>query len=313
MFGLDAQAERLYRKLRGADGTSVEAVAAALAVPTQQLLDDLQPLIGLGVAKITDGTVGVVPPRTALSLLLAHEAAAVVESAKRFGRLANAVPYIKDDLPEDDSEGISVDAYIVRGPGAGELVEEWIRESSGELMFLRPDQWRMPSEPLIAAAFEAALADGRRARSIYPVRAMREAPAMLNRRASAGEEIRLLPHVPTRMSIVGRGRGLLPDMPGAANLRSLVLRDPGLVSLMRNYFEELWDKAVVLPEDDHDEQEARRLLLAELADGARDEQIAESLGIGLRTVRRRVAHLLDDLGVDTRFQAGVEAVRRGWL
>ena len=37
------------------------------------------------------------------------------------------------------------------------------------------------------------------------------------------------------------------------------------------------------------------------------------LGIGLRTVRRRIAELMTDLGVDTRFQAGVEAVRRGWL
>jgi len=57
----------------------------------------------------------------------------------------------------------------------------------------------------------------------------------------------------------------------------------------------------------------RRFLLQELAAGARDEQIARSLGLSLRTVRRRVADLLIERGVDTRFQAGVEAVRRGWL
>jgi hypothetical protein len=30
-------------------------------------------------------------------------------------------------------------------------------------------------------------------------------------------------------------------------------------------------------------------------------------------VRRRVAELLDELGAGSRFQAGAEAVRRGWL
>ncbi|HEX5861291.1 MAG TPA: helix-turn-helix domain-containing protein, partial [Nocardioides sp.] len=59
--------------------------------------------------------------------------------------------------------------------------------------------------------------------------------------------------------------------------------------------------------------ELRRFLLQQLAAGAKDEQIARVLGISLRTVRRRVADLLSELGVDTRFQAGAEAVRRGWL
>ena len=57
----------------------------------------------------------------------------------------------------------------------------------------------------------------------------------------------------------------------------------------------------------------RRLLLDQLARGAKDEQIARTLGLSLRTVRRRVAELLDDLEASSRFQAGVEAVRRGWI
>ena len=45
----------------------------------------------------------------------------------------------------------------------------------------------------------------------------------------------------------------------------------------------------------------------------KDEQIARELGLSLRTVRRRVAEVLDELGATSRFQAGVEAVRRGWV
>ena len=53
--------------------------------------------------------------------------------------------------------------------------------------------------------------------------------------------------------------------------------------------------------------------LDQLARGAKDEQLARTLGLSLRTVRRRVAELLDELEASSRFQAGVEAVRRGWI
>ena len=51
----------------------------------------------------------------------------------------------------------------------------------------------------------------------------------------------------------------------------------------------------------------------QLAAGAKDEQIARTMGLSLRTIRRRIADLMIELGADTRFQAGAEAVRRGWL
>ena len=47
--------------------------------------------------------------------------------------------------------------------------------------------------------------------------------------------------------------------------------------------------------------------------GSKDESISRQLGISLRTVRRRVAELMDELGAGTRFQAGVESARRGLL
>ncbi len=77
----------------------------------------------------------------------------------------------------------------------------------------------------------------------------------------------------------------------------------------------MWDRAAPVPDLDLGEArpDLRRFLLQQLAAGAKDEQIARALGISLRTVRRRVADMLIELGVDNRFQAGVEAVRRGWL
>lgn len=60
------------------------------------------------------------------------------------------------------------------------------------------------------------------------------------------------------------------------------------------------------------EQRDRRILSL-LATGASDQQIARHVGISTRTVERRVAALMRRLGAATRFQAGVQAARRGWI
>jgi DNA-binding NarL/FixJ family response regulator len=46
-------------------------------------------------------------------------------------------------------------------------------------------------------------------------------------------------------------------------------------------------------------------LLELLALGIKDEAIARLLGLGLRTVRRRIAGLMALHGVDTRYQLGL--------
>jgi len=50
-----------------------------------------------------------------------------------------------------------------------------------------------------------------------------------------------------------------------------------------------------------------------MAVGMKDEAIARQLGMSPRTLRRRSQELLAELGAGNRFQAGVEAARRGWI
>lgn len=54
-------------------------------------------------------------------------------------------------------------------------------------------------------------------------------------------------------------------------------------------------------------------ILALLTTGASDQVIARQMAVSVRTVERRVRYLMDRLGAATRFQAGVQAARRGWL
>ncbi|MDP9611903.1 MULTISPECIES: LuxR C-terminal-related transcriptional regulator [Streptomyces] len=44
-----------------------------------------------------------------------------------------------------------------------------------------------------------------------------------------------------------------------------------------------------------------------------DSAVARQLGMSDRTVRRVVAQLMERLGAQSRFEAGVRAVERGWI
>lgn len=54
-------------------------------------------------------------------------------------------------------------------------------------------------------------------------------------------------------------------------------------------------------------------LVALLAAGLKDLTIGRELGVGPRTVERRLQRIMAYLGTRTRFQTAVEACRRGWL
>jgi DNA-binding CsgD family transcriptional regulator len=94
-----------------------------------------------------------------------------------------------------------------------------------------------------------------------------------------------------------------------------------LVGALINWVSIVWDEAVPLASivDDagrlhaHSIDARDRRILALLANGVSDQVIARDLGISTRTVERRVRALMNRLTSTTRFQAGVQAARRGWI
>jgi hypothetical protein len=112
---------------------------------------------------------------------------------------------------------------------------------------------------------------------------------------------------------MGTSAALVPEDLGKSDGPRLVLRQSAMIGALTLFFDNLWERAVPVPGIEVGGAAHRRLLLDQLVAGAKDEQIARTLGWSLRTVRRRVAELLGDLGASSRFQAGAEAVRQGWL
>lgn len=131
-----------------------------------------------------------------------------------------------------------------------------------------------------------------------------------------GEEIRVAQEkLPTKLLIVDSHTALVPL--GPYGHPCLLIRDQGIVDAFVSYFELKWAEArpwappgIPIPEKENTQ---RQRILEALAAGLKDEAIARQQGVSVRTVRRHITALMQELGVTTRFAAGVAAVRRGWL
>jgi hypothetical protein len=132
---------------------------------------------------------------------------------------------------------------------------------------------------------------------------------------AAGEDGRVLPHVPMKMAIIDHHTAVLPLILEAPSYTvALVVRGSLLVAL-EVAFESLWAKAVPLKAEDVGAGQKDSLtprLISLLTSGMKDESIARGLGISQRTLGRHMERLMSDLGARTRFQAGLQ-VGRGAL
>jgi DNA-binding CsgD family transcriptional regulator len=318
-LGFSPAVERTYEHVVRHTGQRLPFVAAAALRTPEQLLADLEPLIGRRIVRIVDDHVHVEPPARALARLIVELSEAASQAHAEVATLARAVPLLVAGSArpaEGEVRDVQpIDGEISSGGEPGPLIATLIQHSKGDLAWLRPDQWRVRREGAMLEVVRDLVASGRRSRAIYPVRVLREAPEVVRARAEVGEEIRVLPEVPTRMFVIGTTHAVLPEPLGFVDEPRTLVRQQGLVEALALLFEMMWERASTVPELEQRDprSDLRRFLLRQLATGAQDEQIARTLGLSLRTVRRRVADLMTELGADSRFQAGVEAVRRGWL
>ncbi|MHA6623420.1 helix-turn-helix transcriptional regulator [Pseudonocardia sp. DLS-67] len=93
----------------------------------------------------------------------------------------------------------------------------------------------------------------------------------------------------------------------------LIISDPVVVALLARLHALLWRAGRAVEQLTGGLPEHLAPVLERLASGQTDHRAATSLGMSSRTYSRRVAELLDTMGVASRFEAGIEAHRRGWL
>ncbi|MFD3404901.1 hypothetical protein ACFWUU_29710 [Kribbella sp. NPDC058693] len=164
------------------------------------------------------------------------------------------------------------------------------------------------------ATLRAALGRGARVRQVTSragILADQQLGAIVYR---AGGEARVVDVVPLKLSIIDRQTALLPLNSAVLAEGFQIIRDPSVVSALVAVHRTLWNEGAE-PEGMERDLPPPHLaaILPALASGATDEVAASRLGLSARTYSRRVGELLTLLGVRNRFQAGAEAVRRGWL
>lgn len=318
-LGFSAEQDRVYRRALSLSGSDLVTIAGACRLTPDEVLGTLAEPMRLGLVRHEDQRIFVLDPAQAVARMLDVQASESERNRRRLEGLSLAVQHLYGATARPAPgavEGIRpIDGEVSAGGQPVALLTNLIRESKGDLLWWRPEQFLVPREDAMAAVVGEAIASGRRSRAIYPARALRENHSTLVNRAEVGEQIRIVPELPSRLFIIAPTHAVTPEPLGFGDEPRLLIRQRGLVEALTLLFELMWEKAAPVPELDRGQArpDLRRLLLLQLADGAKDEQIARTLGVSLRTVRRRIADLLIELGVDSRFQAGVEAVRRGWL
>jgi hypothetical protein len=319
VLGFSVGEEELYRVLLRNSGLTVAAMAQILATTPARLRADVAPFVAAGLVEIDADRVVALSPDRSLSRLISDETRRLQSVHQQLEALRGLLPSLTaEHISAHAPKGTPVSVDLVEGGDVVQLIRSLSAASSGELLWFRPDQWHHEASDEIDAWVIELLRSGRRSRAIYPARVLEEAPQMVRARAEAGEHVRIVAEVPSRLSVMGDSAVLLPAHWAGTDGRRLVVRQQSIVVAMQHLFQGLWDRAMAVPgldgqRGDDGRASDRRLLLDQLAGGAKDEQIARALGLSLRTVRRRVADILNELGVDSRFQAGVEAVRRGWI
>ncbi|TCC44980.1 response regulator transcription factor [Kribbella capetownensis] len=130
----------------------------------------------------------------------------------------------------------------------------------------------------------------------------------------SGGEARVVDAVPLKVSIIDRHTVLLPLNSTVLADGFQIVQDPSVVGALVAVHQHLWNAGTDPEGIDRDLPPPHlAVILPALASGAPDEVAAPRLGLSPRTYSRRVAELLKVLGVHSRFQAGAEAIRRGWL
>ncbi|QKW53196.1 helix-turn-helix domain-containing protein [Streptomyces buecherae] len=127
-----------------------------------------------------------------------------------------------------------------------------------------------------------------------------------------GGELRTSEEVIDRMIIYDREVVFLPEHkpvgrePGAA-----IVREPTLVAFLCSVFEHLWRGATPFHlgsvESDPVTDDLKRSIVRLMAEGYKDEMVARRLGMSVRTCRRHIAEIMEELEATSRFQAGANA------
>ncbi|WP_309227540.1 LuxR C-terminal-related transcriptional regulator [Streptomyces lunaelactis] len=321
--GLNAKDQDVYRALLLHPDWGMDDIERNLGLPGEAIRAALDRLAELSLLRPSSGPERFIAgnPEVELTPLLQRLEAELDERRARLSRDRALVAALTAEYTtlriQSGSQGVehldSLESVRLR-------LHELSREATSEVRAF------MPGGALSAAAQAAArpldeqtLARGVRMQTVYldSVRNDHATVEYATWFTKQGGQTRTVPSLPMRLILCDRSVAVIPVNQEASREGAFVLHLSSVVAALNQLFELVWERAAPLGETlapDCDGPSERDLtLLKMLREGLTDEGIARRLGVSIRTVRRLMAELLKKLKAQSRFQAGMEAVRLGWL
>jgi len=327
-LGFDAGQELVYRALLRNPAASIEQLAAELRLDQPAVSQACAKLVELGVIKPERSGSGFIVPRPAAAIGQLIEQRE--EELLRLYRRASDSRFVIHELESlyrEPEHSDAADQGVERLTGV-----DAIRDRLEELSFFtRTSVFSIqPGGPQSREALEAARPlDLRGIRRGVEMRVIYEASLLedeLNRvylreLVMGGTKVRVTRQQLERMLIMDSQVAMVPVDPANTRRGALIVRNPGLVAGLLDLFHRAWQDAEDLPwQAEGEEQPATnkispqdKKILELLASGCTDETSAREVGVSVRHLRRTISRLMQELGANSRFEAGVEAARRGWL
>ncbi|MGH3521194.1 MAG: helix-turn-helix transcriptional regulator [Haloechinothrix sp.] len=315
-LGLDDVSIELYRWLLGVGPSAHSNLAQALEISMDAVRAGVGRLTNSGLITTTGKdaeTVTPVEPTAGLQRLThAREAelrAAEIAAVNAYRSFRRSVwQHSPDDVVE-----------LITAPHIAERVDLEERAAANEVLRFDSPPYSTPSGP------NEIEVDNLHRGVIYRVVYARAAVQQPDYYAeniqpciAAGEQARVLPTVPVKLSIYDGRLAMvsLSDAEAEINRSMLLVRQSSLLDALSGLFESSWRAALPMHLGSREPSSLRpieRKIIELLASGITDHAIAELLGISRRTLSRNLESLTTRAGVVNRFQLAVYACRNGWI
>ncbi len=309
-LGISAEAEAAYVALAPLSSASVDELSKLTGTTPDEVRDTLEMLRRMGLATESSASWRALPLLEVTGHLKAQrlseiEMASVAAEALQSHLLAAGET-------QDDEVRVLVGRESIMA-AHGELFDSAKREvcffDKGPYVHARPD---VTEEALEIEPEWRALERGVSLRVVYHPGFDPDRLTELGLFARKGERARTAP-VPMKLILIDSHTALIPSMrsynPGH-ELRASIVRHALLVEALQWLFEAVWDSSVpIMSFYSADNDPRRQMLVSLLMTGSTDSAIANTLDINVRSVRRWIAELMDELGVTTRLQLGAALVR----
>jgi sugar-specific transcriptional regulator TrmB len=303
--------EAVYRELLSRTQAGPADLAGALDRDERTVEGSLARLEELGMVSRRPGQPArrrATRPDVAVDVLVSRRQEELARAQLAARDLLAEMPAEERHRPEDIVE------VVIGRPAIAARFEQLIAGTREELLVLDRPPYVTDAERS-ESSVNTLLRDEVTVRGIYAPEAL-ELPGALRAAqaaARAGELSRVHADLPTKLAVGDRRLAILPVSADEVVDAALCIRPSALLDTLVQFFELLWSQATPIIAPDVDDEFSDRQLAALLASGAKDDVVARHLGASTRTLSRRVAEMMDHLHVRTRFQAGVQAVRLGWL